>query len=208
MSEKKAYFIGIERHRIDRDGEGVTTLVAFWGCPLKCQYCLNPQCNRIEDKTLLLSPQELYNRVAIDNLYFLATNGGITFGGGEPCLNSAFIEQFYNLTNKNWAINFETSLNVDFSHIERLLPFANQFIIDIKDINSDIYLAYTKISNLQVLNNLKKLADLKLQSKCIIRIPKIPDFNTQNDINYSIKYLKNLGFNKFDIFEYIKEINK
>ena len=34
--------IGISRHRIATDGEGVTTLVAFHGCTLRCQYCLNP----------------------------------------------------------------------------------------------------------------------------------------------------------------------
>ncbi|MCB6973223.1 carboxypeptidase-like regulatory domain-containing protein [Butyricimonas sp. DFI.6.44] len=35
--------IGIERHRLQTDGEGVSTLVAFHGCPLRCRYCLNPQ---------------------------------------------------------------------------------------------------------------------------------------------------------------------
>ena len=35
--------VGIARHRLVTDGEGVTTLVAFHGCPLRCRYCLNPQ---------------------------------------------------------------------------------------------------------------------------------------------------------------------
>lgn len=36
---------GISRHRMGIDGNGVTTLVAFMGCPLKCRYCLNDQCH-------------------------------------------------------------------------------------------------------------------------------------------------------------------
>ena len=35
--------IGIARHRLQTDGQGVSTLVAFHGCPLHCKYCLNPQ---------------------------------------------------------------------------------------------------------------------------------------------------------------------
>lgn len=37
-------FIGIDRHRLGVDGVGVTTLVAFHGCPLRCKYCLNRRC--------------------------------------------------------------------------------------------------------------------------------------------------------------------
>ena len=40
---KTAVLIGLSRHRIGVDGAGVTTLVAFHGCPLNCKYCLNPQ---------------------------------------------------------------------------------------------------------------------------------------------------------------------
>ncbi|MEY8246680.1 hypothetical protein AAK873_13830 [Heminiphilus faecis] len=31
-----AKIIGIARHRLSTDGDGVTTLVAFHGCPLCC----------------------------------------------------------------------------------------------------------------------------------------------------------------------------
>ena len=39
-----AKIIGVSRHRLTTDGEGVTTLVAFNGCPLRCKYCLNKHC--------------------------------------------------------------------------------------------------------------------------------------------------------------------
>ena len=43
MDTTRAKIIGSARHRLSTDGDGVTTLVAFHGCPLRCRYCLNPQ---------------------------------------------------------------------------------------------------------------------------------------------------------------------
>ncbi len=42
MPPDRAKIIGISRHRLSTDGDGVTTLVAFHGCPLRDLYCLNP----------------------------------------------------------------------------------------------------------------------------------------------------------------------
>ena len=65
-------FISIERHRIFTDGKGVTTLVASYGCPLKCKFCINEKCLKFEmkDKCVNMSPKEFYERVKIDELYF------------------------------------------------------------------------------------------------------------------------------------------
>lgn len=87
MSEEQFVpFIGVSRHRMATDGNGVTTLAAFHGCRLGCSYCLNPQCRADDSPCLWHSPETLYEEVRADELYFLATGGGITFGGGEPLL--------------------------------------------------------------------------------------------------------------------------
>lgn len=201
--QNKAPFIGISRHRLGRDGEGVTTLAAFHGCPLRCKYCLNSQCQREDGIREYLTPQELLEKVVIDDLYFQATGGGITFGGGEPATHSRFIEEFRSISNPVWKINIETSLNVSREHIERIAPFVHQFIIDIKDMNSDIYKAYTGITNTQVRYNLEYLSQAGLSSKCHIRIPQIPNFNTQADTEYSKQALMQMGYADFDVFEYL-----
>lgn len=90
-AELSAPLIGTDRHRLSTDGRGVTTLVAFHGCPLRCRYCLNPQCFDTSRTWRTVTPQQLLAEVAIDNLYFQATGGGVTFGGGEPLLRSEFI---------------------------------------------------------------------------------------------------------------------
>jgi len=194
--------IGVARHRLSTDGDGVTTLVAFHGCPLRCRYCLNPQSLGDGSRLREYSPQSLYDEVMIDELYFLATNGGITFGGGEPCLRHDFIREFRGLCGPAWQVNLETSLSVPTANIKVLLPVVNTLIIDIKDMNSDIYRNYTGQSNDLVFDNLRLIAESGRQSNCIIRIPLIPNYNTNTDREASRKALEALGFTRFDLFTY------
>ncbi len=203
MEELRTQIIGIVRHRLSTDGDGVTTLVAFHGCPLHCRYCLNPQSLVADRNFRSYSPEELYAETRIDELYFLATNGGITFGGGEPCLRPQFIHKFRELCGDGWQINIETSLNVPTATIESLLPIVNTLIIDIKDMHAEIYLNYTGRNNDLVIDNLKMIARQTRQSNCIIRLPLIPDFNTEADRMASRTALEALGFDRFDLFTYI-----
>ncbi|MDE6120340.1 MAG: radical SAM protein, partial [Muribaculaceae bacterium] len=86
--------------------------------------------------------------------------------------------------------------------IEALLPVANTMIIDIKDINPDIYRKYTGQANDLVLSNLRRIADAGRQQDCIIRIPLIKDYNSNTDREASRKTLEALGFTRFDLFTY------
>lgn len=202
MERQRAKIIGIARHRLSTDGDGVTTLVAFHGCPLRCRYCLNPQSLGDGGRFREYSPEQLYTETRIDELYFIATNGGVTFGGGEPCLRPDFIRHFRELCGESWQINLETSLNVPADNIASLLPVVNTLIIDIKDMNPEIYRNYTGRGNSIVLPNLRLIANSGRQSDCIIRIPLIPDFNTDADREISRKALEDLGFTRFDLFTY------
>lgn len=202
MKKQRAKIIGIARHRLSTDGDGVTTLVAFHGCPLRCLYCLNPQSLDEGGRFPEYSSEELYAETRIDELYFIATNGGVTFGGGEPCLRPQFIREFRELCGSTWQLNLETSLNVPSTNIEALLPVVNTLIIDIKDMNSDIYRSYTGQSNGLVIDNIRLIADAGRQSDCIVRIPLIPNYNTEADREASRKALEALGFYRFDLFTY------
>ena len=89
MPPLEAPLIGIDRHRLATDGDGITTLVAFHECPLRCAYCINAQCFK-ESPECKLTVDKLIERLMPDNIYFLATGGGVTFGGGEPLLYADF----------------------------------------------------------------------------------------------------------------------
>lgn len=199
----KAPLIGIERHRIATDGQGVTTLVAFHGCPLRCRYCINPQCLSNDTVCRTITPQELYEELSVDNLYFLATGGGVTFGGGEPLLYNEFINDFCRIAPQEWNISIETSLNVERSHMEQLLPHIAHWYVDIKDMDGHIYHNYTGKSNEQVIENLQLLASCIPQERITIRLPLIPGFNDNKKREASMETLKKMGLKDFDTFNYI-----
>ena len=199
--------IGISRHRLLTDGEGVTTLVAFHGCPLHCKYCINAQCNTTEGVKELISPQQLYDKVKLDDIYFLVTGGGIMFGGGEPLLRCSFIKEFRQICGDKWKIYIETSLNVDKAFVEQLVDIIDYWIIDIKDWNDDIYLRYTRCTNKQVKNNLEYLLSQGCVDKIMVRVPTIPGYNTKSDIIYSIDALNKLGIKSIDKLDYITDFS-
>lgn len=198
----------ISRHRLATDGEGVTTLVVFYSCPLRCRWCINPQTWQEGASYNVMTPQRLLSHVRIDDLYFQATGGGIMFGGGEPALRSRFIEAFRAICPKEWKINIETSMNVPQEHLERLMPVVDEYMIDIKDMNPRIYREYTGMGNEKVMSNLERLVAEGLADRCIIRIPLIPDFNTDEDRENSVRQLQEMGFTRFDRFDYIIKNNR
>ena len=203
QSEITAPFIAINRHRLTTDGEGVTTLVGFHGCPLHCEYCLNAQCLQADGVWCRLTPGELYSEVEIDDLYFVATGGGICFGGGEPLLRSDFIKAFAEIMNPEWKLTIETSLNVPLENVKAIASLVQMWYVDIKDMNPDIYKAYGCKENKQVISNLQWLAANGYADKVIIRLPLIPEDNTDEDRQQSQQQLEEMGFTNFDKFNYI-----
>lgn len=197
-----AGIFGISRHRLTTDGEGVTTLVAFSGCPLRCKYCLNKTSWDLS-KGRDYSPELLFEEVKIDQLYFLATHGGITFGGGEPLLQVDFIKEFRELCGPHWQLVVETSLNVPFENVEVLDPVLNGYIVDIKDMSPNIYKMYTGKDNALVTSNLKWLLSNGDPKRIMVRVPHIPEFNTDEDVLRSIEQLKVMGVMDFDEFQYV-----
>ncbi len=201
--------IGIERLRIASDGEGITTLVGLWGCPLRCKYCLNPQSWRDDaGKFRAMTPEMLWEIVRLDNLYFLATGGGVTFGGGEPLLHPDFIRRFSEICDKRWRINLETSLNVPRGNLEKTLPIVHHYIVDVKDTNGDIYHQYTNASNKRTLDNLQWLVGNAGAEKITVRLPLIPHHNTPADVMRSKEIIREMGITDINEFEYWEKVEK
>lgn len=196
--------MGISKLRINTDGTGIRTLIASEGCPLQCKYCINDQCHKLSnDKKNYVTIEQLYSQIKSHRIYFWASGGGVNFGGGEPLLYEEFILDFARKCEREINIGIETSLNVELRNLQELAERVQIFIVDIKDMNSEIYRAYTERDNSLVLKNLNILR--KYASKVIIRVPHIPEFNTKEDIKESICTLSKMGFGHIDVFQYIKK---
>ena len=190
------------RHRMLVDGQGVTTLVCFHGCPLRCHWCLNPFTLNPDAKREMLTPRELYEKVCIDALYFLATGGGVTFGGGEPLLYSDFLLEFRKICGPDWHLCAETSLNVPWENVAKAAVCIDHFYIDCKDTDPDIYRRYTGQDNAQMLENLRRLLEIVKPERITVRIPLIPEYNTEEDKIRSRNLLQTMGVVNFDLFTY------
>ena len=197
--------ITFSRLRMTTDGEGVTTLVIFHDCPLRCKYCLNPFSFAPDTKREELTPHQLYDRVKIDDLYFVATGGGVTFGGGEPLLRADFLKEFRALCGDRWHLCAETSLNVPAEAVRTAAECMDMFYVDCKDTNPEIYKAYTGIQNTQMLENLRTLISLAGTERVVVRVPLIPGYNTEDDREKSRALLESMGVTQFDFFTYKTE---
>ena len=137
----KLPYICINRLRMETDGDGVTTLVAAKGCPLRCKYCINADVLSEKIPFHEITPEELFDRVKIDDLYFQASGGGIVFGGGEGLLHPDFLVAFAAMKPPEWKLIVETSLNVPEKTLARVMPYVDGYIADIKDMNPKTYKA-------------------------------------------------------------------
>ena len=195
------------------DGSGITTLVTFMGCPLQCKYCLNKKCHEpiyeTDGKTLrkgimMLTPQELYDIVKVDNIYFQSTGGGICFGGGEPTLYKDFIVEFKKICGDKWKITLETCLRCSFNTIQDLSPVVDHWIVDIKSMNPFIYEEYTGVMS-GVLQHLSSIQKLVSQEKITVKVPLIPGFNDDEDLDSDIDEIKSrYGFENISKIVYKK----
>ena len=202
MATNSAPVITCARLRMQTDGQGITTLVCFHGCPLRCQWCINSFSFDPATKYTLLTPRELYDRVKIDDLYFRATGGGVAFGGGEPLLYPQFLREFREICGDGWHLCAETSLNVPWENVKAAAECIDWFFIDCKDTNPDIYRRYTGKNNALMLENLKKLLDMAGAGRIMVRLPLIPEFNTEEDRARSQDLLQQIGIQYFDLFTY------
>ncbi len=202
MNEPQYPLLSLERLRMGTDGEGVTTLIAGAGCPLRCRWCINERLLR-EAPAKMVTAAELLARVRIDDLYFRATGGGVTFGGGESLLHAAFIRRFRELCPSEWRVRVETSLAVPGELVALSLGAADEYIVDCKDMNPEIYRRYTGGDAALMRENLRFLLEKAGPERVLVRVPGIPEYNTAEDCGKSVELLRAMGVQRLDRFRYV-----
>ncbi len=190
--EIKGRIFNIQRFSI-HDGPGVRTIVFLKGCVLRCRWCCNPESQSREIETMVsdgkaktvgqdITVREVMQEVIRDMPYYRRSGGGLTLSGGE-CLCQADFSAALLAAAKDMGINtaIESTACMEFDVIEKLLPYLDLYLMDIKHMNSEKHKEFTKRDNKLILENAAKLA-VKAK-KLIIRVPVVPTFNdTEEEI--------------------------
>ena len=95
------------------DGPGTRMTVFMSGCPLRCQYCQNPDTWKMRDgKPVFLDA--MIKKVERYADLFKATQGGITFSGGESMMQPAFVSRVFHAAKQ---MGVHTCLDLSLIHI-------------------------------------------------------------------------------------------
>lgn len=202
MPEPLFPLLSLSRLRMGTDGVGVTTLIAGAGCPLRCRWCINKRL-LAQAPAEPVTAAELLERVKIDDLYFRASGGGVTFGGGEALLHAELIRRFRELCPPEWRICAETSLAVPKEQLSLAVGAVDSFIVDCKELDPEIYRSYTGGDASLMEENLRFLLEAVGPARVVVRVPLIPGYNTREDQAESAEKLRAMGVAALDLFDYV-----
>lgn len=184
----KGRIFDIQKYSV-HDGPGIRTIVFLKGCPLRCKWCCNPesQSGKVQTMTVAGEPkimgqdvtvEEVMTEVLKDSAHFRRSGGGLTLSGGECLLQPEFASALLQAAKANGITTaIETTGFASFDVIEdRILPFLDTVLMDIKHINPAKHKLFTGQSNEKILENARKIAKIKGEH-LIIRTPVVPTFN-------------------------------
>ena len=136
------------------DGPGIRFVVFFQGCPMRCQFCHNPDTWRYEapaeesnHKNVAnghgtWTAQELLNEV-LRYRNFIAT-GGVTATGGEPLMQAEFLAEFFRLCKREGLHTcLDTSGIYNNERVKEALEQTDLVLLDIKTLDDDLHRSYT-----------------------------------------------------------------
>ena len=185
--QTKGRIFDIQRYSI-HDGRGIRTIVFLKGCVLRCRWCCNPESQEYGIQTMHVQgkPKTIGRDVTVaevlyelekDRAYYRRSGGGLTLSGGESLCQPAFARDLLRAARD---VGIHTAMEsmgcADYKVIEGILPYLDQYLMDIKHINPVKHKEFTGRSNELMLENARKIAASGM-TELSIRVPVIPTFN-------------------------------
>ena len=146
------------------DGPGIRFVIFLQGCPLRCQYCHNPDTWGVGGTEY--SVDEVIDRALKYKNYF-GDKGGVTVTGGEPLVQIDFVTELFTKLKQRGihtcvdtsGIMFHADNLQSVEKHEKLLTVADLFLLDIKHIDDDACQNLTGQSNKNTLDFARFLSD-------------------------------------------------
>jgi pyruvate formate lyase activating enzyme len=236
----------IQRYSL-HDGPGLRTSVFLKGCPLRCDWCSNPESQRVGPELAmfaanclacgacvevcepggrqLVDGQLVWDRglcnlcgecvrvcpaqaiswsgqgwtagdivkEALRDAAFYEDGGGLTLTGGEPMAQPNFAEAILRLAKAEYLNTaIETTGNASWEALEKLLPYLDLWLYDVKCMDSKTHRESVGLGNELILSNLRKL--VALGAPIAVRVPLIPGFNMgEANIHRTAEFVAELG---------------
>jgi pyruvate formate lyase activating enzyme len=171
------------------DGPGIRTTIFFKGCPLDCAWCHNPEGKhsapqmmrtprgeRVVGRTY--TPEELAAYLNNQASVLRANEGGVTWSGGEPLSQAAFIHATLDLLDDMHTL-LDTSGYASPEIFTKLIARCQLVFFDLKVIDNEIHRNVTGQSNTLILQNLRLLSQSGIPF--VIRVPLIPTITDTDD---------------------------
>jgi pyruvate formate lyase activating enzyme len=128
------------------DGPGIRYILFTQGCPLRCQYCHNPDTWKIQDGEEM-DTEYLISDIIKYKSFMNASGGGITVSGGEPLMQPEFVRDLF-IKCKEEGIHtcIDTSGFVKLETADPVLDYTDLVLLDIKSMNPSIYKDLTGVA--------------------------------------------------------------
>ncbi len=148
--------------------------------PVRCRRCFScaERCptEALEKAGRQVTVDELFAELSRDRVFFEESGGGVTFSGGEPLLQVEFLARIMELLKgENIHTVIDTSGQAAWKSVEKVLPWTDLFLYDIKILDTEKSRKYTGVSGELIRNNLERL--LAAGANLRVRIPVIPSIN-------------------------------
>lgn len=173
------------------DGPGVRYVVFVQGCPMRCQYCHNPDTWDMNAGTLMDTDYiiEQYER----NKGFY-NGGGITVTGGEPLMQIDFLIELFTKAKAKGIHTCIDSSGIAFNpgnaelmkKFDALMPLTNLVMLDIKHIDPEKHIALTSQKNDNILKFAEYLSEKNVDTW--IRHVVVPGITDDDEYLYKLGY--------------------
>jgi pyruvate formate lyase activating enzyme len=123
-----------------------------------------------------MSIHEVMEEISKDAKFFDSSQGGLTIGGGEPCVQAGFAAELAKSAGRRHiSVAVETAGSVPFERLWRVVEHADQILFDVKYTNSEKFSTISDVPLSRVRENLRELR--ARDKKVTMRCPIIPGFN-------------------------------
>ena len=137
--------------------------------------------NSRKNMVLSMSDEEIIDKIKPYIGYFRASNGGVTFSGGEATFQG---DSLYRLAKKLYdmgiSLNLETCGFFDYERLYETLILFDTIFVDIKILDLAEHILYTGVSNSTIISNIKKMSNLP--GKIVVRVPVIVGVNCKKEV--------------------------